>query len=365
MAKLISLAQPSITDREIASVLAALQSGWVSSAGPSIPEFEAAFARYIGTRYAVAVASGTVALHLALECLGVGSGDEVIVPDLTFVATANAVTYTGAAPVFADVEPRTFCIDPESVRRNLTHRTRAVIPVHLYGHPAELESLQRVVAPLGIPVIEDASQAHGALYRGRKAGSIGVEGIFSFYGNKILTTGEGGMLVTDREDLYQTARLLRGHAMTEDKTYWHTRIGFNYQMSNLQAALGLAQLARIEELLARRSQVLTWYRRLLEGVADLELNPAADYAQPVCWMVCLLLGAAHGARRNEIQKHLASSGVESRPFFHPLSSLPFYGGVSVAPRAREIAARGLLLPSSPCLTLEEVEHVTAALRAAL
>jgi len=361
MKDFIPIAEPSITDREIANVVAAVRSGWVSSAGQYITEFETSFARYVGSKYAVAVANGTVALHLALESMGIGEGDEVIVPDLTFVATANAVTYTGAVPVFADIDPATWCLDPESLERKITSRTRAVIPVHLYGHPADMDAIHSVAKRAGIRVIEDAAEAHGAEYKGRKVGSLAEVGVFSFYGNKIITTGEGGMVVTDSEEIYRTARLLRDHGMSPEKRYWHTRIGYNYRMTNLQAALGVAQLERVEELLSMRSRMFGWYRELLAEAPEVRLNPAASWASPVCWMVCALLGEGEGERREEIQSRLHACGVDSRPFFYPISSLPIYGSRAQAPRAAEIAARGILLPSSVSLSREQVERVTTAL----
>ncbi len=365
MPRLIPIAEPSITEHEIAYVLAAVKSGWVSSLGQYLADFEAAFARYIGTKYAVSTVNGTAGLHLALSALGIGPGDEVIVPDLTFVATANAVTYTGALPVFADIDAGTWCLDPMSVRERVSPRTKAIIPVHLYGHPADMDAVHAIAAEFSLRVVEDAAEAHGAEYKGRKVGGIGDLGVFSFYGNKIITTGEGGMLTTNDAALYERTRYLRDHAMSKEKRYWHTEIGYNYRMTNIQAALGLAQLERIDELLCKRSQILKWYRELLGSAHEISLNPSMPWAAPACWMVCALLGEGGAVRRDRVCATLREKGVDTRPFFHPLSSLPMYGGSLGRPRARDIASRGFNLPSSPSLSHEDVAYVANAVRESL
>ena len=256
----LPISKPFIGAREKELVLDALDSGWVSSIGKYIDEFEANFARYCGTEYALAVSNGTTGLHLALAALGLQPGDEVIVPDLTFVATANAVAYTGATPVLADIDPDTLCIDPASVKSRISERTRAIIPVHLYGHPADMDALLEIGRAHGVDIIEDAAEAHGAEYRGRRVGGLGKCGVFSFYGNKIITTGEGGMLTTNDRAFYLHAKRLRDHAMSPQRRYFHEERGFNYRITNLQAALGVAQLERIEEFLARRTEIMGWYQ---------------------------------------------------------------------------------------------------------
>jgi len=289
----------------------------------------------------------------------------VIVPDLTFVATANAVTYTGATPVFADIDSRSWCIDPDSVRERVSRRTKAIIPVHLYGHPADMDAVRTVGADFGLHVVEDAAEAHGAEYKGRRVGGIGDLGVFSFYGNKIITTGEGGMVTTDSAALYEKTRLLRDHAMSTKKRYWHTEIGYNYRMTNIQAALGLAQLERIGELLCKRSQILGWYREALGSAEGISLNPAMDWAVPACWMVCALLGTGDELRRDRVRDTLREKGVDTRPFFYPLSSLPMYGQGLGMPRTRSVAARGFNLPSSPSLSHDDVAYIANAVRDSL
>ena len=234
-----------------------LTPSWVSSIGRYIDDFEAGFARYCGTEFALAVSNGTTGLHLALASLGLTPGDEVIVPDLTFVATANAVAYTGAKPVIADVDPDTLCIDPASVKSLISEKTKAIIPVHLYGHPADMDALMEIGASHGLEIIEDAAEAHGAKYKGRRVGGFGRCGVFSFYGNKVITTGEGGRLTTNDPAFYRRAKRLRDHAMSTQRRYFHEEIGFNYRLTNLQAALGVAQLERIDEFLDRRAEIMS------------------------------------------------------------------------------------------------------------
>ncbi|HHY55465.1 MAG TPA: DegT/DnrJ/EryC1/StrS family aminotransferase, partial [Chloroflexi bacterium] len=257
---------PLLNGREEKYLLDAVRSGWISSLGAYVTRFEEAFARFCGVRHAISVSNGTVAIHLALHALGIGPGDEVIVPSLTFVATANAVHYTGATPVFADVDPVTWCLDPADVRRRLTSRTRAVIPVHLYGHPAPMPDLQALAAEHDLLVIEDAAEAHGAAIVGRRVGGWGRIGAFSFYANKIITTGEGGMLTTDDDALAARCRMLRDHAMPPQRRYWHDEVGFNYRMTNLQAAVGVAQMERIDSFIRRKREIAARYR---EELADI------------------------------------------------------------------------------------------------
>lgn len=263
MSKFIPVAEPSITQKEINYVLAAVKSGWVSSLGTYITKFEQRFADYLGVKYVLTTSNGTAALHLALVSLGIKEGDEVIIPDLTFIATANAVAYTGAKLAVVDVEEETWCIDPESIKKTITERTKMIIPVHLYGHPANMDEIKKIVEKHGLYIVEDAAEAHGAEYKDRKVGSMGDVGCFSFYGNKIITTGEGGMITTNNGKVYEKAKLLRNHAMDKNKKYWHIEIGYNYRMTNIQAALGLAQFERIDKLIEKKRQIFNWYKEFL------------------------------------------------------------------------------------------------------
>lgn len=342
----------------------AVSSGWVSSIGRYIEQFESMFADYCGTRYAIATSNGTTALHLALVALGVTAEDEVIVPDLTFVATANAVKYIGARVVTVDVDAATLCMDAKAAKRAITDRTKAIIPVHLYGHPADMRELQEVADEHDLLVVEDAAEAHGARYRGRRVGSIGDAGVFSFYGNKVITSGEGGILTTDSADLNARARHLRDHAMSPSKRYWHTDVGFNYRITNLQAALAVAQLERIEEFLDKRRQIMGWYRDELGALPGLSLNRQADYCVSVYWMVCLEVDGMTEASRTEFSRVLRIAGVDSRPYFFPVSDLPMYDRADT-PNAHAIYMRGINLPSYVDLTREDVAKICATVRSAL
>src|SRR6201996_1204001 len=294
--RFLPISQPLIGSREKELVLAALDSGWVSSIGKYIDEFEAGFARYCGTEYALTASNGTTGLHLALAALGIGPGDEVIVPDLPFVASANAVAYTGATPVLADIDPDTLCLDPASVKSRLSPRTKAIMPVHLYGHPADMDALNEIADSNGLAIVEDAAEAHGAEYRGRRVGGLGKCGVFSFYGNKIITTGEGGMLTTNDADFFARAKRLRDHAMSPQRRYFHEERGFNYRITNLQAALGVAQLERIDDFLNRRTEIMGWYTAAIVSSDRVRLNRVSNWAKSAFWMVCLEVDGFDEAR---------------------------------------------------------------------
>ena len=289
-----------------------LESTWISSNGSYIDRFERGFAEYCGVQHALSCANGTVALHLALLALGIGPGDEVICPTLTYVATANCVSYCGATPVFVDSELETWNIDPERVIEAFTPRTRAIIVVHLYGHPAKMDVLLDAARERGIAVIEDAAEAHGALYNGRVVGGLGDIATFSFYGNKILTTGEGGMVVTDDDELASRVRLLKGQGQDPARRYWFPVVGFNYRMTNIAAAIGLAQLENVDWLVARRRENLLWYRELLGENSRLVLSPEAAWATSVHWMSCAVLQTGGATERDEIMRRLDCAGSQRR-----------------------------------------------------
>ena len=361
MSDFIPISRPSITQREIDLVTDAVSSGWVSSLGPYIDRLEKQFAAFCGTQYAIATANGTVALHLALVACGIGVGDEVIVPDLTFAATANAVLYTGAKVVLADIEPNTLCIDPFAIERVITPRTKAIIPVHLYGHPADMSEIGRIAADHHLTVVEDAAEAHGAEAHGSRVGSLGRCGVFSFYGNKIMTTGEGGMITTDDHDLFERARRLRDHAMNPARRYWHDDVGYNYRMTNLQAAMGVAQMERINDLLEKRHLVFQWYADNLKDVPRISLNRTATWAKNVYWMVCAEIADCSEAERGEIMRRLKERGIDSRPYFYPLSDMPIYPPCN-SPIAHSVTQRGLNLPSYFDLSYSDVVRICEALK---
>ncbi len=362
----IPVARPRIGQRERELVEDCLRSGWISSLGRYIGEFEESFAGFCGVGYGVAVMNGTAALHLALLALGIGPGDEVLVPSLTFVATANAVTYTGARPVFVDSEPATGNLDPADLERRLTPACRAVVAAHLYGHPADMAAIRDWTRARGLALIEDAAEAHGAQVRlgqaWHRVGSLGDVACFSFYGNKIVTTGEGGMLVTDREDIARRARSLRDHGMSPERVYWHPEVGYNYRMTNLQAAIGLGQLERVEEILAGKREVARLYQEGLAGIAGLRLPRELAWARSVFWMYSPLVEDEFPLDRDRLRQALDERGIDTRPFFHPLHTLPPYRQGVELPVCQDLARRGINLPSGPDISPDEIAQVCTALR---
>jgi perosamine synthetase len=364
MTTFIPISQPSITELEIAHVTDAVRSGWVSSLGPYIEEFERSFAAYCGTKYALTVSNGTTGLHLALLAVGIKAGDEVIIPDLTFIATANAVAYIGATPVMVDIDAETLCICPQAAERAITPRTRAIMPVHMYGHPADMDAINAIAAKHNLIVVEDSAEAHGAEYKGRRTGSLGRCGVFSFYGNKIITSGEGGMITTDDEELWRTAKRLRDHAMSPTKRYWHEEVGYNYRMTNLQAALGVAQLKRIGEFTTQRRELMDWYRAGLGHRNGIRLNREAPWAKSAFWMVCLEVDGMTDAIRADFMAALRSRGVDSRPYFYPMSDMPMYPDAAT-PIAHRAAHSGINLPSFVGLTRDDVAHVCRVVQQSL
>lgn len=342
-------------------MLDCLDSGWISSIGEYVERFESLFARFCGASHAIATANGTVALHLALASLDLGPGDEVLVPGLTFVATANAVAYTGATPVLVDVDRATWTIDPEDAARMITARTRAIIPVHLYGHPANLDALRALAARHNLRIIEDAAQAHGACYNGAPVGALGDVGTFSFYGNKVLTTGEGGMVVTNDPTIARRARHLRGQALDPTRRYYHAEIGFNYRLTNVQAAIGCAQLEQVDVILRRRAELAAAYDARLAGVRGLGFQPVAPWAAPICWMYSVVIDeATFGMTRDDVAEALRARRIETRPFFVPLHDLPPYRSEPL-PVSAALGRSGLNLPSGNTLAAADIDRVCAAL----
>jgi perosamine synthetase len=360
--RFIPVAEPLLSGNELAYVTDCVKSGWVSSLGAYIPRFEEMFAQFCGARFGIATSNGTAALHLALVVLGIGPGDEVIVPTLTFVATANAVTYTGAKPVFADSEPRTWNLDPADVARKITPATRAIIPVHVYGHPADMDPLLDLARKHNLLVIEDAAEAHGALYKGKRVGSMGALNCFSFYGNKIITTGEGGLITTNDAALAEKARWLRDHGMSTEKRYWHPVIGYNYRITNVQAAIGVAQMERIEEFIARKRRIAETYNQLLARVPGLTLPPEEKWATSVYWMYSALVGVEFGPSRDELMARLKQRKIDSRPFFYPIHTMPPYHTGESLPVAEALSRRGINLPSAVTLTDEDIHRIATAIQ---
>jgi perosamine synthetase len=349
---------------EKAYVMDCLDSTWISSSGKYVDRFESEFAEFCEAKHAISCSNGTTALHLALAALGVGPGDEVIVPTLTFVATANAVAYCGARPVFVDAEPETWNIDPRLIEEKITPRTRGIIPVHLFGHPAEMDAIRAIARRHGLFVLEDSAQAHGARHRGRRVGSLGDVATFSFFGNKIVTTGEGGMVVTNDDDLAKRARLLRGHCTDPTRRYWFPAIGYNYRMTNVAAAIGVAQLERVDWQLRGRLEIAEWYRERLRDVPGLTWQQEKDWATHVWWMFSVVLDDDCPVDRDEVMARLDEASIETRPVVWPLHELPMYRESTVGPLpvAERVARRGINLPTWAGLSREDVDYVCDSLR---
>jgi perosamine synthetase len=361
MKKFIPISRPSITQKEIAYVTDAVSSGWVSSLGPYIEKFEDMFARYCGTRFAVSVSNATNGLHLALEALGVSEGDEVIIPDFTFIATANAVAYTGAIPIFVDVDPISLCIEPTRIEAAITRNTKVIMPVHIYGHASSMDEINRIAQKHNLFVIEDAAEAHGAEINNIKVGSLGTCGVFSFYGNKIITSGEGGMITTNDEQLYKKLLYLRDHAMSKEKKYWHTEIGYNYRMTNIQAALGVAQMERIDSFIEKKREIFGWYNEELGNLKRFVLNQSLPSVKNVFWMICVQILNISETERDACMVTLKEFGIDSRPFFYPMSDMPMYNFADT-PVTHRISKIGLNLPSYYDLTKNEVIYICDSLK---
>ena len=349
-------AEPYFDEKELKYVTEAVSSGWVSSAGKFIGKFEEAFSRFVGSEFAVSCSSGTAALHLALKAFDIGAGDEVIVPTLTFIATASSVVHAGATPVFADSEIKTLNIDPEKIEQCISERTKAIIVVHLYGHPADMDPIVKIAKRHNLIVIEDAVEAHGARYKGRMVGSIGDIATFSFYGNKVITTGEGGLVVTNRGDIAERVRLLRDHGMDRSKGYWHPVLGFNYRMTNMQAALGVAQMEKITEIIQRKRMLAKGYSELLHELPGLTTPKEMDWATHIYWLYTILIdNHVSPVNRDALVRGLVDNGIDARPVFVPMHKQPIFDSGGKFPTAEKISQQGLTLPSS--VNLLEVDQL--------
>jgi perosamine synthetase len=358
--RVIPVCEPALGGKEAEYVLDCIESNWISSAGKYIPRFEETFAEACNAKYGVACSNGTVALHLALATLGIGPGDEVILPTFTMIATINSITYTGATPVLVDSEPATWNLDLNQVADKITPHTRAVIPVHTYGHPVDMDPLVEMAERHGIYIIEDAAEAHGAEYKGRKAGSLGHAGCFSFYANKIITTGEGGMITTNDLKLAQLARTLRDHAFSEERHFWHKYIGFNYRMTNMQAAVGLAQAEQMESFVEARRANAARYTAALKQIPGIVTPPEMEWGKNVFWMYSILIEDDSGMTRDSLRTHLADHGIETRTFFIPMHLQPIYYRAFKGERypiAEMLCQRGFYLPSASSLTTREIDYV--------
>ena len=363
----IPVAAPVLDGRETEYVMDCMQTSWISSNGRYIGAFEEAFARFVGVKHAIATNNGTTALHLALVALGLKPGDEVIVPTLTYIASANAVRYCGATPVFVDSDPHTFNIDPAEVAAKITPRTKGIMPVHLYGQSADMDPLLALAGQHDLFILEDAAEAIGAKYKGRLVGSIGDCATFSFFGNKIITTGEGGMVTTNDDELAARLRIFRGQGMDPQRRYWFPVVGYNYRMTNIAAAIGLGQMERVEHHLAVRRAIGESYDRKLAKLGNSIVLPKVEpWAEHVYWMYTIVLGEAMKRSRDEVMARMDAQGIETRPVFYPMHVMPPYlEEGAVYPGADHASARGINLPTHGLLSEQDIDRVVAALQQAI
>jgi len=363
---MIPVCEPSVKNEELENVIDCIKTNWISSKGTYIEEFEEKFSKYCGTKYGVTTTSGTTALHLAIESLSIGKGDEVIVPAFNMIASVFAIVYSGAKPVLVDSEPETWNLDTEKIEEKITKNTKAILSVHIYGHPSDMDPILDIAEDHDLYIIEDAAEAHGAEYKGKKTGSIGDVGCFSFYANKIITTGEGGMIITNNEEIAEKARLLKDLAFSKERRFMHTDIGFNYRLTNIQAAIGVAQLKRIDELVEMRRKNALLYNTLLEDIKGITLPIEKKWAKNVYWMYSILIEEEFGISRDDLMKKLEEKGIETRTFFIPMHQQPVFRKMGLFnnekfPVAEELSKKGLYLPSSSTLKKDEIKYIAETL----
>ena len=359
----IPVYQPSLAGNEKKYVNDCIDSGWISGKGKYVSEFENSFAKYIGIRHATSVCNGTIALHLALLALGVGPGDEVIVPTFTYIASVNAILYVGAKPVFVDSCPDSWQIDPAEVKRKITSNTKAIMAVHLYGHPCDMGTLIAIAKEHRVFLVEDCAEALGSLFRGRHVATFGDIAAFSFYGNKTITTGEGGMVVTNDSLLHERACHFKGQGLAKYREYWHDQVGYNFRMTNVSAAIGLAQLERADELIAKKLEIAKEYDECLKRTVFQTHKPVGDVCHSY-WMYSVLVPEMEV--RDQVRDHLRKANIETRPTFYPVHTMPMYAAKFERHQVAEnIALRGINLPSYPGLTKEQIKYITDTIKQSL
>ena len=360
----IPVCEPNLTNKELKYVMSAIKSTWISSKGEYLEKFEQLFSDYLGVENAIAVSNGTVALHLALIALNIGTGDEVIVPNLTYIATANAVTYTGATPIFADSEEDTWNISPDSIKRLINKKTKAIICVHIYGNPCDMDEIIKIAKTYNLFVIEDTAEALGSKYKEKKTGSFGDISTFSFYANKTITTGEGGMIVTNNKDLADRVKLFRGQGMDLHKRYWFNLVGYNYRLTNMQAAVGCAQLERIDELINQKRENAKLYNKLLKSATNFSLHNEKKGNFNTYWMYSIILKNSNRQKRENFREILKSKGIETRPFFYLMTEMPPYIShkSDYCKVSLELSCAGINLPSSTTLKKEQIEYICETIK---
>jgi len=362
---MIPVCEPKLGEKELENVIDCIKTNWISSKGKYITEFEEKFSRYCGAKYGIATSNGTTALHLALASAGIKPGDEVVIPSFTMIATANSVTYTGAKFALVDSEPEYWTMDVSKIEEKITPRTKAIMVMHTYGHPCDMDPILDIAKDHGLLVIEDAAEAHGAEYKGRKTGGLGDMGCFSFYANKIITTGEGGMVVTNNEEFAERARLLRDLAFEKEKRFLHRYLGFNYRMTNLQAAVGVAQFEHIDEFVETRRRNAHLYNSLLSEVEGITTPKEAEWAKNVYWMYTILVEDSFGVSRDELMARLKEKGIGTRRAFYPIHVQPLYEEGFKGqkyPVSDELSGKGFYLPSGNTLTKEQIEKVVESIK---
>ncbi len=363
--KKIPISAPDIGPLEKKYVADVMNSGWISSIGPKVKEFEELFSKFIGTKHAIAVSNGTVALDLALTALGIGEGDEVIVPTFTFVATVNSVIHQGATPVFVDSSLNDWDIDPVKIKSIITSKTKAIIVVHIYGIPAQIREILKIAKEHNLFVVEDAAEAHGALYGKKMVGSFGDIGCFSFFANKVITTGEGGMCVTDSKKLYDKMKMLYAHGSKPNKSiyYFYPVVGRNFRMTSIQAAIGIAQLKRVNQFLKIREMHENLYRRFLKNIPGIKFSPRPLGVRPIYWMHSFLLDGA-SMNRDKLMTVLKEYGIETRPFFYPIHKMPYCAKYAqgLFPVSKYLSKTGINLPSGVGLGKKEIIYITDVIK---
>jgi len=364
--KRIPINKPSITELEISYVDDAIRHGWGSKCYDYINRFEKEFAEYQNSNFGLATSSCTGAIHLALMALGVKAGDEVIAPDITWIASVEPILYIGAKPILVDVLPDTWCIDPKKVEEAITEKTKAILVVHLYGNLVEMDEIQKIARKYSLPVVEDAAEGLGSLYKGKKAGSIADVGVFSFHGTKTVSTGEGGILVTNREEIWQKAKILNDHGRDPKigKTFWMADYGYKYKISNLQAAMGCAQIERANELIEKKRLIFDWYQKQLADI-PCKMNPELPGTRNSYWLPTIIFDKALNFRREEFFAFMKENNIDSRPFFYPLSTLPMFEKRPANSVSYDIYERGINLPSYHDISFEDVEFVSSKIKAYL
>ncbi len=355
----IPVYRPSLYGNEKAYVADCLDSNWISSHGKYVSQFESMFASYLGVDYATTVSNGTVAIHLALQTLGIGPGDEVIVPTFTYIASVNAISYVGATPVFVDSLEDTWNLNPDLIAEKITTRTKAVLAVHLYGAPCDMEEISRICKKHNLFLVEDVAEAFGSKCGDKYAGSFGNLSTFSFFGNKTITTGEGGMVVSNNKHLIERASYLKSQAVSPSREYWHDEIGFNFRMTNICAAIGVAQLEHADHIISKKRDLAFWYQSELQATELVFQTDRPDTLNSY-WMVSFL--AKDWNERDRIREHLKAKGVDTRPLFHPAHTMPVFQTGESYPIAESLSSRGLNLPSYPDLSREQVTYICSIIK---